>query len=446
MWLRNIWRYARKREPSKMLLPCIRSFQFCSHAKSGVPRSAFRVCAAPSSSTLTSWAADSNGTGLKLAVAKSSWGVVKMVRPKPVSWATWGASLPSGIDLGWGAKSGLSNGTRSSVVRVFFISSSNSGNKNSLISTGPPLFSHLLLRTLVKRRRNHLALYRLVADFHRHFAADGGVLQGHVGQRDVLLQEWRVRTAGDVADLLALQIEHLVAVARNAAIHRLQANQRALDAFVLGALQRRAAGEVAFLHLEEALQAGFPHIDRVGNLMPVERQPAFQAKRVARAQPAGNNAELLARFHHLVPNAGAGRLVGGNVNFEAIFSGVPRSRNQDVRQPANRAMREPIELHLGQVGIGQFLQRVYALGPLNRDLGVVVAQVLDFAIELAGVLGDPVDVLLARAGVNHQHVIVFAHTMHNHVIHERSLRVQHGRIPALADRHPGGVVHGDEIG
>src|ERR1039458_4221425 len=326
MWLRNIWRYARKREPSKMLLPCIRSFQFCSHAKSGVPRSAFRVCAAPSSSTLTSWAADSNGTGLKLAVAKSSWGVVKMMRPKPVSWAmcgasfpsgidlgwgadstgtglklavaksSWGvvkmmrpkpvswamcgASFPSGIDLGWGANSGLSNGTRSSVVRVFFISSSNSGNNNSLISTGPPLlsrlllFSGLLLGTLVKRRRNYLALYRLVADFHRHFAADGGVLHGHVGQRDVLLQEWRVRTAGDVADLLTIQIEHLVAVARYASLHRLQPHQRALDTVGFGALQRRAAGEVAFFHLEEALQASLPHVDGIGNLVPVERQPA----------------------------------------------------------------------------------------------------------------------------------------------------------------------------
>src|ERR1039458_10348386 len=176
------------------------------------------------------------------------------------------------------------------------------------------------------------------------------------------------------------------------AFARLQADQRALDTVGFGALQRRAAGEVAFLHLQEALQASFPDIDGIGNLMPVERQPAFQAKRVARAQPARNNAELLARFHHLVPNAGAGRLIGGNVNLEAIFGGVTRSRNQDVRQPCNRPMREPVELYLRQVGIGQLLQRVYALRPLNRDLGVVVAQVLDFAIELASVLGDPVDV------------------------------------------------------
>src|SRR5438094_1870059 len=43
-----------------------------------------------------------------------------MLKPKPASCAMCGASLPNGMDLGCGAKSGLSAGMRSNVVRVFF--------------------------------------------------------------------------------------------------------------------------------------------------------------------------------------------------------------------------------------------------------------------------------------------------------------------------------------
>src|SRR5579883_2740612 len=56
-----------------------------------------------------------------------------MVRPKLTSCTTCGASLPSGIDLACGVKSFLSAGTRSSVGRVFCISTSNSSSNSSLI-------------------------------------------------------------------------------------------------------------------------------------------------------------------------------------------------------------------------------------------------------------------------------------------------------------------------
>ena len=94
---------------------------------------------APSSKALTSWAADSSCRRLKLRWEKSNSGVVKIVKPKPGSSATWGASRPSGIDLGCGANSGLSAGTRSNVARVLFISASNSANKNSLMVIGSPI-------------------------------------------------------------------------------------------------------------------------------------------------------------------------------------------------------------------------------------------------------------------------------------------------------------------
>src|SRR5271166_640001 len=61
-----------------------------------------------------------------------SAGSYKPLRPKPASSATCGASLPSGIDLGCGVKSGLF-GTRSRVLRVLLISISNSGKSASLM-------------------------------------------------------------------------------------------------------------------------------------------------------------------------------------------------------------------------------------------------------------------------------------------------------------------------
>ena len=109
--------------------------------------------------------------------------------------------------------------------------------------------------------------------------------------------------------------------------------------------------------------------------MAVERQLAFQAQRVARAQAAGNDAELFAGFHHFVPDARAGGFVGGDVNLEAVFGGVAGARDQDVLQSADGAVGEPVELHLRQIGVGEFLQRIDALRPLDRDLREVVAEV-----------------------------------------------------------------------
>ncbi len=108
-------------------------------------------------------------------------------------------------------------------------------------------------------------------------------------------------------------------------------------------------------------------------------------------------------------------------------------------------MGEPVELHLRQIGVRQLLQGVDALRSLDGDLGEVVAQVLDFAIELASIVGDPVDVLLASAGVDHQHVIFLAHAMHDDVVDERALGIQHGRVAALADAHARSIVHGDVL-
>src|SRR5262249_47290207 len=109
--------------------------------------------------------------------------------------------------------------------------------------------------------------------------------------------------------LAAVRAENFVTVARYAAVDSFQPDQRAPEAGGSELLQRRAAKEIGFVHLAEAVEAGFPNVDGVRNLVAVKRHTSFQAQRVARAQTARDNSEFLACFHHLVPHA----LAGGDV-------------------------------------------------------------------------------------------------------------------------------------
>ena len=115
----------------------------------------------------------------------------------------------------------------------------------------------------------------------------------------------------------------------------------------------------------------------------------FEAQRVARAQAAGQHSEFLARLQHLVPDSRAGGLVGRNVDFESIFAGVAGACDEGIPQSADRAARHPVELHRDEVGVGQLLQHIHALRALNRDLGEVVREILDFAVELSGYCRAP---------------------------------------------------------
>ena len=95
-----------------------------------------------------------------------------------------------------------------------------------------------------------------------------------------------------------------------------------------------------------------------------------------------------------------------------------------------------------QIGVGQFLQRGRAFGSLNRDLRVGVAQVLDGAIELPGVLDHPVHVFFTRAGINDQKVVSLSHLVDDDVIHKRTLGIEHGRVLALTNGQLRRVIHG----
>ncbi len=175
--------------------------------------------------------------------------------------------------------------------------------------------------------------------------------------------------------------------------------------------------------------------------MAVKRQPGFEAKRVAGTETAGDHSEFLARFQNLVPHPGAGGFVAGNVDFESVFAGVAGASNQSIFQSANRPARHPIELHRREVRVGEFLQEVDRLRPLNRNLGKVVGEIFDRAIELAGMVAHPVEILFTCAGIDHQQVFIFSKAVNDHVIHESALRIKQRRILRLADGEPRSVIH-----
>ena len=180
--------------------------------------------------------------------------------------------------------------------------------------------------------------------------------------------------------------------------------------------------------------------------MAVEGHGGLQAKRVARSQAAGQDAEWPAGLHHFVPYPGAGGLIGGQVDLKSVFSGVAGARDERVGDAANRAPGEPIILDRAQVGLGQLGQRILGPRPLDRELGVVVAVVADVhAGEGAHLGADPLVVLLAGAGVDDQQVVVVAEFVHQDVVDKRSLGIEHGRVLRLARGQLGGIVHGEGL-
>src|SRR6266404_8964446 len=154
-----------------------------------------------------------------------------------------------------------------------------------------------LSRSFVKWSWNHLSLGSLAANFHIDGRPDCRHCGWDVGKRDVFAKRRGWRAAGYHADALAGFIATAVAVARNTALDHLQADERARRPRGLGAFQSGAADEVALFHFAVAIQSRFPNIDFVADLVPVKRHLGFQAQRVARAEPAGKDAEFASGFH-----------------------------------------------------------------------------------------------------------------------------------------------------
>src|SRR5262249_49270409 len=79
-------------------------------------------------------------------------------------------------------------------------------------------------RTFVKRGRHHTCLRTLPAYFYCHRASVFRMCGGHICESDVLLEKWRVRSAGYVPYFVPRVVQHLVSIARNPAFHHLESD------------------------------------------------------------------------------------------------------------------------------------------------------------------------------------------------------------------------------
>src|SRR4051812_21825396 len=120
--------------------------------------------------------------------------------------------------------------------------------------------------SLVERSLDDLGLDEAAAAVDDEIGAHRAHGRGHVAETDVLAQGRRGAAAGDHAHARARGVEDGVAVARDAAAHHLEADHLAGGAFLLDALQRGAADEVALVELDHPAEAG---LDGVGGLVDV---------------------------------------------------------------------------------------------------------------------------------------------------------------------------------
>src|SRR4029077_5987523 len=147
-------------------------------------------------------------------------------------------------------------------------------------------------RTLIKRCWYYLRFHALAAYFDSYRRSKRSMLGRNIGERNILLQERRGRTARNVADLAAALVQNFVPIASDASINHFEPAQRFLHSFRFRLFECRAPDKLRLLHLAETIQSRFPHIDRVRDFVSVEGKLAFQPQRIARTQTAGDRAKL----------------------------------------------------------------------------------------------------------------------------------------------------------
>src|SRR5690606_34811293 len=111
-----------------------------------------------------------------------------------------------------------------------------------------------------------------------------------------------------------------------ATLDQLEADDRAVDAFLALGEQRVAPDEIALLQLHDPAQPGLQRVDRLGDLIAIEWHARFQPQRIACTEADGLDAVLGARLHDRVPQLDDA--LDRAIELPAILTGVARSRCQ----------------------------------------------------------------------------------------------------------------------
>eukprot|EP00982_Pelagococcus_subviridis_P012645 31185-Pelagococcus_subviridis.AAC.8 len=248
---------------------------------------------------------------------------------------------------------------------------------NSSSSTPPARREHLLARSRSRSRGRPV----VVARHERHLRRDRGALPParldlklrpgfgerflHVSHRDVLAEHGGEPAGGDFADFRAVHVEDLAAASRGRALTDFQADAAPVDAVRELLFDDVAADEIARVSAGFSNRPRQPSLDRadaVVQVVAVQTQARFQAKRVARAEAAEPRRRVL---EQLLRERDGVRLQ--ERDLESILPRVPRPR-QPHRLAVHGGLREHPKVQLIEVQArAQGLEHVHSLGALERE-------------------------------------------------------------------------------
>ena len=113
-------------------------------------------------------------------------------------------------------------------------------------------------------------------------------------------------------------------------------------------------------------------------------------------------------------------------------------------QSAHLPPRKPVVLDRAQINGSQLLQRLRRPRPLDRQLRVVVAEVIHMhARHPADNLPHPLDIFLPRPRVDDDQVVVVRKFMHHHIVNKRPIRIQHRRVLCLPNGQLRRIIHAE---
>src|SRR5579885_1030339 len=298
-----------------------------------------------------------------------------------------------------------------------------------------------LFRSLVKGGFHGDRIHELAADHDLNGLARDGPGGREIAETDVLTESRGGPAAGDPSGGFAIE-EHFVAIAADAAAAHLEADELAGNAGLLLLHEGVAADEIAFVELDDPIEAGFEGRDGSVDFVAVERHFGFEPECVARAEAARADAEFLAGAQDLVPNPlGFG---GRDVELEAVLAG--RAGAGDARgDAAGFTGGEPGVFDGGEIDRRQRLQRGACARALDGELRVAVGGELDGGRE-AVMCADVLEILFLIAGVDAEEEVIVRDLVDEDVVDEAAVLVEKAGVVGLAGFELVDCVGGEEIG
>src|SRR5258708_1666815 len=133
----------------------------------------------------------------------------------------------------------------------------------------------------VERQRHHARLAGAAADVDLDFGARGRQRNRYVGHPDGLLQERRLRAAGDDADRPA-RVDHRIAVPGDPAVDHLEPDDLARDAALLLLAQALMTGERRLLPSHRPAQVRLEDARGLVDVVAVQPHARLEPQRIAR--------------------------------------------------------------------------------------------------------------------------------------------------------------------